>query len=106
MEYGTEDSKTEVRAFRATRLWTINVCGAALGGMLTAAIMAIIAAIVLWESPVVTNRIVGAAWLLGILISAWGMYGGNWIGSAPYAVEIVKGRGLWLRHSSRKCTSP
>ena len=106
MDYGTEDTKAEVRAFRASRLWTINVCGAALGGILTAAIMAIIAAVVLWESPVVNDRIIGAAWLLIILVSVWGMFRGNWIASAPYAVEIVEGRGLRLQAFLKKVYIP
>ena len=106
MDYGTEGAKPEIRVFRASSLWMINVCAAALGSILTAAIMAIIAAIVLWESPVPKNRIIGAAWLLAVGVSLWGMYAGNWIASAPYVVELVEGRGLWLRAFFKKVYIP
>jgi hypothetical protein len=106
MGHGTDDSNAEVTAFRASKLWTINVCGAAVGGMLTAVIMATIAAIVIWESPVFNNRIIGAVWLLIILVSLWGLFAGNWIASAPYLVELVKGRGLWLQAFFKKVYIP
>jgi len=96
----------ETKCFRASKLWTANVCAAAVGGISGLAITSVLLLNVLWASPENKNRFLAAAWLLMIFVSAWGMYPGNWIASAPYAVKISQGKGLWLYAFLRKVYIP
>jgi hypothetical protein len=106
MNYESEGTGGESKFFRASKIWTANVCGAAVGGMVAGAVMLIIAVRILWASPEIKDSFIGAAWLLVIFASLWGMYPGNWIASAPYTVQLVKGRGLWLYAFLKKVYLP
>jgi len=106
MDYESEGADGESKFFRPSKIWTANTCGAAVGGMVAGAIMLVIAARILWASPEIKGTFIGAAWLLVVIASLLGMYPGNWIASAPYAVRLVKGRGLWLYAFLKKVYIP
>jgi hypothetical protein len=104
MDRKSEVAEGETKFFQASKLWTANVCGAAVGGMVTGAVMSVISLTVLWTSPEIKNRFLAAAWLPVVSASLWAMYPGNWIASAPYAVKIIEGKGLWLYTFLKKYT--
>ena len=106
MDYEPEASEGETKFFHASRIWTANACGAAVGGMVSGIAMLIVAFRILWASSEIKNSFIGGAWLLLIFASLWGMYPGNWIASAPYAVQLIKGRGLWLYAFLKKVYIP
>lgn len=93
-----------VRVFRAPRLWESNVCGALVAGIAGSPVVLVIAGVLIWQ-----NRNVG--WLPmflivdvvgGLLILLPGNYAITW----PYAVEIVKGKGLWFYAPFKKMYVP
>jgi hypothetical protein len=106
MDHESEVSQIETKFFRGSKIWTANACGAAVGGMVGGVVMSVIAGIILWESTEIRNKFIGVALLLVIVASLWGLYPGNWIASAPYAVQLVKGRGLWLHAFLKKVYIP
>ena len=61
MDYEPEGTDVESKFFRASKIWTANTCGAAVGGMVAGAIMLVIAARILWASPEIKDTFIGAA---------------------------------------------
>jgi len=80
------------QTFRASRLWTSNVWGAAFAGIGAGTLMSIVATIVMLQTSSPKVAVLMAAWIALVLLSALGLFPGH-------AVEVTvnRSRGLRLR---------